>query len=185
MEVAVRCITLWRIAAIRAPASVSIRFTITDVRSLAPNSGLPNVKVASRARASIDVEEPVSDNPIRLRRHTDGRVALRTATPYVFQWFSSGPDGTRWLTDEDVFNPDWSELLVAELPEPDGHIEMDGAPYWNGSDDMPSFVAYQDGVETEVGEIVSAGLLRAEALKMLAAVAACERLGRQASADVR
>jgi hypothetical protein len=105
-----------------------------------------------------------------VRRHTDGRVAISRGG----RWHTVSAQHP-WVDELEVSGPGWCELLVAELPEPDGHIEMDDAPYWNGPDDMPSFVAYEDGIETEAGEIVTAHELRADAMKMLAAVAACER----------
>lgn len=88
------------------------------------------------------------------------------------------------LADHEVSGPGWCELLVAELPEPDGHIEMDRAPYWAADHDtLPSWVAYQDGVETETGEVVPADELRMDALKMLAAAAACERYRTEQDAE--
>jgi hypothetical protein len=113
---------------------------------------------------------------LRVRRHTDGRLALCRDGMWLVTSIPGVTAYPGWFPDDRLCSgKGWSELLVAELPKPDGHIEMDDAPYWNGPDDMPSFVAYEDGIETEAGEIVTAHELRADAMKMLAAVAACER----------
>jgi hypothetical protein len=60
---------------------------------------------------------------VRLRRHTDGRVAVCTglSAGSAYPWFVGLPYGR--LTDEHVSGPGWSELLVAEQPEPDHHCE--------------------------------------------------------------
>jgi hypothetical protein len=73
-------------------------------------------------------------------------------------------------------------LLVAELPEPDGSVNAVGSdgedtttPYWKTSWGE-SVTAWIDGVETPVWELQEdLDVIRSDALKMLAAVAACER----------
>lgn len=109
--------------------------------------------------------------PIRVRRHTDGRVALNAHGLWVVI------PGENWFRKDDsrCSGHGWVELLVTELPKPDGNCEIDNAPYWNAGDGMPGFVAYEDGIETENGEIVASDLMCADALKMLAAVNACEK----------
>jgi len=110
----------------------------------------------------------MSDLP-RLRRHTDGRVAI-CVVPHSWRVLAARVP-SYWVRDSDVSGEGWSELLVAQLPEPHGYIEMDGAPYWAGDDTLPSWVAYPDGVETETGEVIPAEEIRSDALKMLAAAA--------------
>jgi hypothetical protein len=119
----------------------------------------------------------VSD--VRVRRHTDGRVAVCTELadgPY--RWLVWPPYGR--LTDEQVTGEGWCELLVAELPEPDGWADAVGdngedarTPYWETW--RGAYTAWTDGVEDAAGLNEDLECLRIDALKMLAAVAACER----------
>lgn len=65
--------------------------------------------------------------PIRLRRHSDGRVALKMPRDpqwWVFRATRSvlGPFKCRKANDE-VAGEGWSEMVVAELPEPDGQVD--------------------------------------------------------------
>jgi len=121
----------------------------------------------------------VSD--VRVRRHTDGRVAVKLAAgPWhmVYGWLSEQYPSQ----DEINGSGEWSELLVAELPEPDGWTNEVGdkgqdvvTPYWQPGYGSP-ITARIDGVETEeIGLEPEVEQLRSDALKMLAAVAACER----------
>lgn len=121
---------------------------------------------------------------IRLRWHTDGRVAISGPSGY---WLVIGAQG-HWVANEPyVSHSGWSELLVAELPEPDGH-EPDQAstPRWTPERFAFTLKAYPDEViVTHIGDMYSATAhyktdaqlaeLRADALKMLAAIAACEQ----------
>lgn len=119
---------------------------------------------------------------IRLRRHIDGRIAISTELaegPY--RWIVWPPHGR--LTDEHVTGPGWTELFVAKLPKPDDEIstpDRKGAdvntPTWKLSFGE-SVTAWIEGVETPVWELREEDLsnVRSDALKMLAAVAACER----------
>lgn len=72
----------------------------------------------------------------RIRRHTDGRVALWTGRSDRYPWHVSPPPGRdvlpaavagiglcRHVSDEDVSGEGWSELIAVELPEP---AEVDG-----------------------------------------------------------
>lgn len=121
---------------------------------------------------------------VRVRRHTDGRVAVCTELadgPY--RWLVWPPYGR--LTDEHVAGEGWSELLVTELPEPDGWADVvndDGydvmTPYWNISPGCQA-TAWATGVE--IGDPGDGELqedltrIRTEAFGLLAAVDACER----------
>lgn len=75
------------------------------------------------------------------------------------------------LTDEDVLGEGWVELLVTELPEPDA-VPSANTKIWTIEDDW---------LAVEHGDLICSGLARdpdrtrSEALKMLAAVATCER----------
>lgn len=135
----------------------------------------------------------MSGEPIRLRRHTDGRVAL-SLWPHrwkIVVWrYSTTAIG--WLPDDEVTSPDWSELLVSELPKPNGSLDVTGSngedaktPYWTGVNGS-RVTAWINGVETEGdGLIEDLAGLRANALKVLAAVAACERLRQEVRDDGR
>lgn len=107
---------------------------------------------------------------IRLRHHTDGHVAL-CVMPGVWTITRGGPGNFVKLNDEYVFGPGWSELLVAELPEPD--YELDGVEVWDlHTGEMT--IDHRSG-ELETPHLHAVDQLRSDALKMLAAVAACER----------
>lgn len=109
----------------------------------------------------------MSESP-RLRRHTDGRVAV-SLVPDWWTVTSDGP-GSCVLADIDVSGDGWTELFVAELPEPDA----DGA--WPLPADGGVITVTAEGIALNgmpwPGDI---GHLRGEAMSMLAAVAACER----------
>ncbi len=62
--------------------------------------------------------------------------------------------------------PGWSELFVAELPEPDGW--RGDTPFWQSSGGA-TLSAHPDTDPDEMDPV------RADALKMLAAVAVCEK----------
>lgn len=117
--------------------------------------------------------------PIRVCRHTDGRVAVCAGlADEPYRWFVWPPHGR--LTDEHVTSDGWSELFVADLPEPDGWLAGDNAafPFWETT---------TNHLEVEDGELDDlnghdADTLRSDALKMLAAVDACEKY--QAERDV-
>jgi hypothetical protein len=107
---------------------------------------------------------------VRLRQHTDGSIAVSRGG----RWCLMGESMNPWVDELEVTGPGWSELLVAELPEPDGWAAT-RTPYWETGRD--TYTAWTDGVEDADGlnEGTDLEWLRAEALKMLAAVAACER----------
>lgn len=66
---------------------------------------------------------------IRLRRHTDGRVAL-SLVPDRWKCFDNSSTAIPWSPkNEHVSGPGWSELLVAELPEPDATLSR-AAQLW-------------------------------------------------------
>lgn len=120
---------------------------------------------------------------IRLRHHTDGHVAL-CVMPGVWTITRGGPGNFVKFNDEHVSGPDWSELLVAELPEPDGRHCVNGriSPQWKLSNGH-EVAALTEGVQVtnEWTEALSCtgGIgfdeVRMDALKALAAIAACER----------
>lgn len=112
--------------------------------------------------------------PIRLRRHTDGRWAVQTVDPpsHWVLYEPPGPGGyTRHVYIDEVSDPGWSELLVAELPEPD--YELDGVEVWDlHTGEMT--INHRSG-ELETPHLHAVDQLRSDALKMLAAVVACEK----------
>lgn len=116
----------------------------------------------------------MSGKPIRLRRHADGRVALSI-------------DGA-WLTipgewrkdDLRCAGPGWSELMVAELPESDDPVE----PLWTVSRGV-ELSAYTEGVLIGGVLFQDIDILRIDALKMLAAINACERYRQEDRSHVR
>lgn len=105
-------------------------------------------------------------SPIRVRRHVDGRVAvcLRGEADAWIAMSHWAP--TVGLADADVEGDHWTELLVAELPGADGENNQ-GVSYWDTSVDR----LFSDGPPN----YANFDELRADALKMLAAVAARER----------
>jgi hypothetical protein len=112
---------------------------------------------------------------VRLRRHSDGRLAVFRDGMWLITSVPPVTSYPTWFHDDRLCSgDDWSELLVAELPEPDGHL--DDVPYWSsGHNTLPSWVAYPNLVEGENGVMGDPDELRSDALKMLAAVAACEQ----------
>jgi hypothetical protein len=107
---------------------------------------------------------------IRVRRHTDGRVALQVPADRS-AWSVVKGGGQRWVHQDYVVGDGWSELLVAELPEPDDDA---CGTVWNT--DAGSL--YVDGGEISrfrFEDPLNVDTLRSDALKMLAAVAACEK----------
>jgi hypothetical protein len=102
-------------------------------------------------------------NNIRVRRHTDGRAAISTSIVQPGWWWLVGGYGA---AEVDVSGDGWSELLIAELPEPDRWAKLD-EPYWNTS--AGPFIGYEPSNWKSLDEI------RSDALKMLAAVVASER----------
>jgi hypothetical protein len=113
----------------------------------------------------------MTESSIRLRRHTDGSVALNLVSAL---WLVTIPNqwSTCWVTDEDVFGAGWSELFVADLPEPDYTVQWIACWDLHAGGEMT--------VDTGTGELETPHLhtgeqARSDALKMLAAVAACEK----------
>lgn len=128
---------------------------------------------------------------VRLRRHTDGRVALITPSFSVWNVYTRGD--CRLESEEYVTGPGWSELLVAEPPEPDHHTDGTDA---EGNDTCADqwevnclrevdgvITAWTNGIEIEgvFHDIDDATIeeLELDALKLLAAIAehrrCCER----------
>lgn len=54
---------------------------------------------------------------LRVRRHTDGRVAI-SRNPHIWRVLDD-VNRSRWADDGDVSGDGWSELLVTELPRTD------------------------------------------------------------------
>lgn len=110
---------------------------------------------------------------IRLRRHTDGRLAvfrdgmwLITSVPPVTSYPS-------WFHDDRLCSgPGWSELLVAVLPEPDRSVRNIRMAWTLCTGELT--VGHLDG-ELESPYPHTVDSLRSDALKMLAAVAAWEQ----------
>lgn len=118
--------------------------------------------------------------PIRLRRHTDGRVAIQVPTDRT-AWSVVAGGGQNWVHERHVTGDGWSELLVAELPEPDDWANCVGdkgedaqIPRWSCAY-VHSLYAWNEGVEVDGGLREDLDAVRSDALKMLAAAAACER----------
>lgn len=122
-------------------------------------------------------------SPIRLRRHTDGRLAVFRAGMWLITSVPPVTSYPSWFHDDRLCSgPGWSELLVAELPEPDGHGDVVGdngenaqAPWWYTK--HGTYTAWHEGVEDDWGlqEDETLDDVRSDALKMLAAVTACEQ----------
>ena len=121
----------------------------------------------------------------RIRRHTDGRVALCFEPESDQDHWRIFEERPRYCFTGSIIGPlgeGWSELFVAELPELDNWIACDGddgedarTPTWRTSWGE-SVTAWIEGIETPVWELTeNLDAIRADALKMLAAVAACER----------
>ena len=116
---------------------------------------------------------------VRVRHHTDGHYAVST-TPHLWRILDVAQSSV-WATEDDVSGEGWSELLVTELPEPDGWLgdatafnsepECD-VPFWNVTDGQ---MHAEDG-NVFIDDVSDAPLdvFKSDALKMLAAVAACE-----------
>lgn len=137
----------------------------------------------------------MEDIEVRLRRHTDERVAISFITGLWEIHRADVLDGepcyaTKCVTDTEVLDNGWSELFVAELPAPIGSVDCVNdngddtrTPFWRTSWGE-SVTAWIEGVETPVGELrENLDAIRSDALIMLAAVAACERYraGREAT----
>lgn len=129
---------------------------------------------------------------VRVRRHTDGRYAIPVDTGFKFAWIGvrRGQPGTMWLTDAEVLGEGWSELLVTQLPEPDSrHCDVGRiSPQWNLSNGdevaaLPSGVQVANNTTEALSIAGGTGFdeLRSDALKMLAAVDACERYRKEAA----
>ena len=111
---------------------------------------------------------------VRVRRHTDGRIAVCTELadgPY--RWLVWPPYGR--LTDEHVAGEGWCELLVAELPEPDDTITTELGMRRVSFGRITANIA--DGYQSIDNEmcIWNVDGARRTALNLLAAVDACER----------
>lgn len=116
---------------------------------------------------------------IRLRRHTDGRVAL-SQVPDRWKCFDNSSTAIPWSPkNEHVSGPGWSELLVAALPEPDRSVRNIRMAWTLCTGELT--VGHLDG-ELESPYPHTIDSLRSDALKMLAAVAACEQYRAQQEA---
>lgn len=112
--------------------------------------------------------------PVRLRRHTDGRLAvfrdgmwLITSVPPVTSYPS-------WFHDGRLCSgPGWSELLVTALPEPDDVVN--GTKVWDlgfGKLTVGGPAEFESSFPYSIDSVYQ---LRSDALKMLAAVTAWEQ----------
>jgi hypothetical protein len=114
---------------------------------------------------------------IRLRRHTDGRAAINRAGDLWCVPF--GREMTIYPSAY-VSGPGWSELLVAELPEPDDAVS--GTKVWDlgfGKLIVGGRAEFESSFPYSIDNVDQ---LRSDALKMLAAVAACEQYRAQREA---
>lgn len=116
-------------------------------------------------------------SPIRVRCHTDGRVAVRLSSS-TGTWPWSEPEYGERLSDEDVAGNGWVELFIAELPKPEAGY--DGA--WIRSDDA-EITAEANGISVDGEDPADPRTVTADALKMLAAVAACEQRRQEANQE--
>jgi hypothetical protein len=107
---------------------------------------------------------------IRVRRHTDGRVALCfESDQYHWRIFKRSAVSDRMGFAGSELGPlgdGWSELLVAELPEDDSTWDLSA---------IGEFVAHREGHVDIGGILFEPERIRSDALKMLAAVATCEK----------
>lgn len=62
-----------------------------------------------------------------MRRHTDGRVAIKQGEKH---WHTTDMSSPWWVSENDVFGEGWVELLVTELPEPDATLSR-AAQLWS------------------------------------------------------
>lgn len=109
------------------------------------------------------------NQPIRLRRHVDGRVALGTHGVWVVL-----PGENWWRKDDSRCSGDgWSELFVAELPEPDYYELKNIRMAWNLHTGELTVGELDGELQSPYPHTLDS--LRSDALKMLAAVAACEQ----------
>lgn len=115
-------------------------------------------------------------SPIRLRRHTDGNIAISRGT----RWHIIGALSHPWVDELDVFGPGWSELLVAALPEPD-YVGEASTPNWVTSDGT-RITAHSNSLTINHDDRHDVELVGIDALKMLAAVTACEQYRAQREA---
>jgi hypothetical protein len=119
--------------------------------------------------------------PIRLRRHTDGRVAIRLPKSewLTFRSLDFGHECVP-ITERSISGPGWSELLVAELPEPD-YVGEASTPNWVTSDGT-RIAAHRNCLVIDHDDRYDVELVHIDALKMLAAVAAFEQYRAQREA---
>jgi hypothetical protein len=118
--------------------------------------------------------------PVRVRRHTDGRIAINYGTLPLWIIHTEGQCSWR---PEDVTGPGWSELFVAELPPPDQIGEASAKQWSTFGDHGFRMTVYANGIQfrTQGGGEVTYGpdkveALRDATLKTLAAIAAYDEL---------
>jgi hypothetical protein len=120
---------------------------------------------------------------IRIRQHADGRVAISTKLDYW--WVILDGDAGCWCGEGGVIGDGWSDLFVAELPSPDGHLDCIGnddedshTPYWTSS--STTVTSWSEGVEiNDDGLFENLDDVRETALKMLAAIRSTEQFRRE------
>lgn len=112
---------------------------------------------------------------LRLRRHTDGRIALQVPTDRL-AWSVVKGGGQGWVHEAEVHGQGWAELLVVPLPEP-AEADADSGFSWIGSDGA-QHTLYAYGPDR--ADLAAA---RADALNLLAAAAACEHYRAQHSQE--
>lgn len=121
---------------------------------------------------------------VRVRIHTDGRLAVLRGEPTWYGWcVFDHLNETVWEEERKVSGPGWSELFVAELPEPDDEDAADDTQPETLSWYLKSgteYTASREGLDIDGGRYdPDPGRpyrdIRTDALKMMAAVEACER----------
>lgn len=115
---------------------------------------------------------------IRIRKHVDGHVAINVPGTTIGEetfWHMICRDGItcRTYIEADLTSALWSEVLVVDLPGPDGRT-LEGTPTWTASCGA-TVTPYPGGVSFDGDEPEDPNVTREDALKVLAAVAVAER----------
>lgn len=113
---------------------------------------------------------------VRVRRHADGRVAIKTNERDSWLTITALGSYSGWESDADVSGNGWTELLVTELPEPDDS-EITGVRVRRIKFGTVTATINPDGSTSIDNDVCFWGIkeARATALNLLAAVAACEQ----------
>jgi hypothetical protein len=119
--------------------------------------------------------------PVRVRRHTDGRIAINYGTLPL--WIIHTEGQCSWRPEDAVTGPGWSELFVAELPPPDAVGEASTKQWFTFGDRGSRMTVYANGIQFQTpggGEATygpdKVEALRDATLKTLAAIAAYDEL---------